>query len=385
MARKKGDEGTGELRPVAPTATRSAVAEFAAKDGTRWRVARFDLLAAEFGMGERALPDFLEAMTARPTRAWLVTRRLFGVGPAVPAATSDLDDFRMWGREELQEALGLTRGQLQEEMGSARGIWLAAQGRKEESAPAEAPPTGPAGELVFREEELLARHNFPEKTFQVAGRAAEENRRERDRFAARLGEWRKILEHPACASLARQALLTELQLWRLEAEMLSMRPGAEGYAGLSKLNVTLQAEYREQVEQIDNKVPWLGAIAGKLAFKGVVTELTEGIRRYKAGKGTELIDGIFTATEVQVMLRRSVQAPEPMYRAGLSVFLAASRAGFWDPNWRGQFSARQLKAIDAGWKGAMAGEQAAEEGGEKLTDLEADGPAGEYEELKMPE
>ncbi len=56
---------------------------------------------------------------------------------------------------------------------------------------------GRSGELELETvEEVLKRHGFSAKMFEMLGRDPAENLEERDRFAARVLEWRNILEHP---------------------------------------------------------------------------------------------------------------------------------------------------------------------------------------------
>jgi hypothetical protein len=122
-------------------------------------------------------------------------------------------------------------------------------------------------------------------------------------------------------------------------------------------------------------------VAGKFAFNAVLSDITRAVQEYCARNDTRLIDGIFTATEILVECRCSVQAPEPRYRAGLIVYLNAAKAGLWDRHWQPPFEFPALKRLDAAWKAAAlaAGEES------KTPDLEQDGPAGEYDDLKLPD
>ncbi len=365
-------------------------------------------------------------------RSWLIVRRLFGIGPVLPPLDADPEDLRVWSRAELMDLFGVTAEHLRLELEAVRGaIGMAANAldarersdaprsggvglnpnpnlsgspsEKRQGASSSAGTTadrgavqgasdargsgdlfgeGPQGlrrsesELNFQEEAVLREFNFPERMFVLPARDPDENRVEKTRFAKRVEEFRKILEHTVAKSLGRQALMNELQLWRMETTLCSHEIGSEIYARTSKLMQSTEASYQRQLEQIDELAPYLGAIAGKLAFKGLVSELTEAIIEYRKNQSRRLVDGIFTMAEIEVELRQSAQMPEPRYRAGLVAALNAARSGFWDVHWKPTLTGKDLRKVDAAFKASIVA--AGLEAGEELPDLEGD---GEYEEL----
>lgn len=359
-----------------------------------WRVERFDLLSAEFGVTAEEMPVFhglvAEASRSAVTsgamqfqRTWQICRRLFGIMPVLPPASASADDLRVWSRAELEDQLGITAAQLRQELAAGRALW--SRQRRPEVEPVEEKPVG--GELHFSDDEILQRFGFPESMFEVLGRPAAESYAEKIRFAGRVAEWSKMLEHRMAGTLARQALLNSLMLARGEVALLKINTatmtGEKDYAHKLKQQHELSNAYQAQLVALDKIFPWMGAVGDKTSFQGVVSDLVKGYREYIGDGSMALIDGMMTAAEMQVEMRQSQQIPEPRYRLGLVAHVTAARAGLFDPNWRPMFTDRQLKKLDAGFKEALM--RVGEDAGEVLPDLESDRPGeGEYEPIHVP-
>jgi hypothetical protein len=344
-------------------------------DGAPWLCQRFNLLATEIPLQQDQLALFHSVAISKP-RGWLIVRRLFGIWPVVPPSGTDTDDLRLWQREELREALGLTRPQLQAELDAVRGAWQGVKPKEEEVRGQRSEVREPRAEFEFPDSELLKRHGFGIR-FQNSEEAAW--------FAQRVRDYEKVLNEKFASGLARNALMTELRIYQIDAFLNDSglcKTGCNEWKTNLKLRQELDSNYQDQIAQIKELCPWAGAIAGKFTFTGTLSDVTKAVQEYAARNDTRLIDGIFAATEILVECRRSTQAPEPRYRAGLVVFLNAAKAGLWDPNWKPPFEPPKLKQIDAAWKAALAA--AGDEAGEKVPDLEQDGPGGEYEEPAVP-
>jgi hypothetical protein len=345
-----------------------ALVEFV-REGVKWRCARFDLLAAEFEMTPADLPLFVDAAQVTE-RGWLIARRLFGIQPMVPPLGTPLEDLRPWSRVELQETLGLTRNQLNAELGAVRGAWRAVRPAKETPAP-EAPAAKPGS--LFSEDDLLEKHGLVLKFGSSA---------ERTWFCQRVQDYEKVLAEKFATVLARNALLTELRIYQLDSLLNDPEKGKTGDKAWHenlKVRQTLAEQYQKLLDQIKTLCPWAGAIAGKYAFAGAIADITKGIQAYKARGDTALIDGMCTLTEVFVDCRMSVQAAEPAYRADIRVLVAEAKAHLWDYKWQSQIPLPALRHVQAGWKQAFMA--AAEADGKKLPDLSAEGPDAEHDDL----
>jgi len=352
------------------------IREFSGPANEPWRISRHDLFESEFSQ-VTDLAQFVSRVSQH-ARSWLIVRRLFGIAPMIPRADSDPDDLRVWGREELAAALGVSRAQLSQEIDAVRGIVLGVAPTLDPAPP----PASPQQAIEFKES-ILEKYGFPDSLFAVPGRDAAETQAERFWFSMRVERWTKLLDHQMAAELARQTLLNEMQIRRAEVKSARHEFGSKEHREVVRLQQEMQDRYREQLTQIDVIAPWAGAISGKMAFVGVVAELIEGHRDYMAKGDRARVDGIFTAVEIQVECRRSVQAPEPRYRAGLVVYLNAAKAGLWDPKWKSHFTPGQLKKLDAAW--TAAAQHVSDEEQERLPDLESDDPLqNEYDPLHLP-
>ena len=372
MAKRKIDDPQPVLvlKPAAPEPARVGSWEYSV-GGEPWRAWKPAELAAEFGVAEPEVAEFQAVVSVLP-RPWLLVRRLYGLVPVLPLPGTSEDDLKAWGAEELAASLGITRKQLQQELDVVRGYW---QGRRQGAAPAPAPvASAPAGELpLSTPDEVLAMCGFPSIKFQNAA--------EWERFRKRLEDFGPLLREAASAGLARDLLMTELRIARLDGDLDDPNTKRTAdWRALLKTRTELADSYESRSKLVLEEFPWAQQVAGKLALKGTVTELVAAVMAYRSRGDTRLVDGIHTLAEVEVLCRMSVQGPLPKYRAGKVVYLNEARAGLMDPKWQSQLTHGFVKRLDKTWAEAYAA--AAREAGDPLPDLEKDGPEGEYPELK---
>jgi hypothetical protein len=136
--------------------------------------------------------------------------------------------------------------------------------------------------------------------------------------------------------------------------------------------------YQGTVEELQRMFPEM-AVAGRVTFRAVVSDLVVGHQNYYGNGDRKLVDKVFTATEIEWLLRQSVQV-EARYRFSLNLAIIDCINGLYDPNFRQRFKPGVLRKIDAGARAAM--EAAREAGGEKLVDLENGVLPGEGDEFK---
>lgn len=390
-----------------------------------WRVERFDELAAEFlgytdpsvtgGAGQevsavkpRAWSQemaWFHAFASEYTRPWLLVRRLYGVSPLIPDVHAHPDDLKVHTRGELAGAMGLELKQLQEELDTLRTVWQAAQQQKERETGAagqtgqasdqSAAPGRKAGAELELDDKILARFHFPAKMFDVMmwdpinkterARSAEENRAERDWFCDRLKQWEKMLSDRMGGAIAREALLNELYLRRLSAEMTVVSPSQTKYKELYNIKRSIEAQYQEQLDKLQKAFPEM-AIAGRVSFRAVISDLTLGHRQYYGYKDRRLIDKVFTATELEWMTRTSQQVPVPRYRFGLSVAIVEAIHNLYEPDFRSQFKPAVLKELTNGFNEAVMRMRQAEN--KPAVDLERGvlpGEGDDFEDFKVPD
>ena len=356
----------------------------------KWRVEKFDLLSAEF----QFIPPWnvsaaqFHSLAETSSRGWLISRRLFGISPLIPKADSHPDDLRPWTREEICAALGIEdKAQLTAELDALRVLWKnhSDSSPKAEEKPA---PANPDAEPEFKfSDELLEQYGFNPKMFELepddtktgtARRSTEDNRKERDWFARRVNEWRKMLDEPMSSALAREALLNELYLKRIGAEMSVYSPTSAKFKNLKEAKLEFENSFKEQRAELQDMFPELN-VAGKVSFHAVIADLIRGVRDYVGNNDNRLIDKVRTAGELEVELRASQQNPEPRYRFGLNVAIVEAIHHLYDPNYRSQFKHSDLAKLDHGFREGVRWLR--EKTGEVLVDLENGVMPGEGDEF----
>lgn len=349
---------------------------------TPWRVERFAEFAAEFELRPQwaVWPERMakvHALLSGYTRQWTLVRRLYGIYPVIPPAHAGLDDLRAHTVEEVCAALAIDRKQLRAELDAVRSLLgnvVPAAAPVVASAPAAPPKT----ELEFGHE-CLAEFGFSEKQFLLAERTAEENRAERDWFAGRVREWVKMLREPMSRRLAVETLLNELYLRRLQTEQMQYLPSSPKFKELAVQKRQTETQFLEQVEKLEKMFPELGGVAGRTHFTATVGGVTGALMEYYGQGNGVALDQVFKTLELPSLMRQSVQNPEPLYRYGLSFYIAEALRNLWNPHWRSRSPLWVLKRMDAIGKEVI--NQLREHANIPLTDLVKDGPEGEYQDL----
>lgn len=391
MSKKKENPGQVDLAPVTNPIGTSAVqvatpgviprlVEYSV-GGDVWRVGRFDLLAADFDFptaeaeSGKWLVMFHEALSAN-ARPWMFVRRLFGIRPIQTPKDFSQDDARWWDREELAAAQGITRAQLQQEVDVARGIWQAAKPAPELKAVAQVEKPFFTELQLTDDDKVVREYGFPPLQWRDTD--------ERNWFVGTVRDFDRVLKEKMSKGLAIAALMLGLRIRRLDIVMEQMKgTGGKDWVTLMKTANEMAKQYNDAIEQIVKLCPWASQIAGKYSFQAVVSEITQAILEYQSRSDTKLIDGIFTLTEIQVECRRSVQVPEPRYRAGLRVHLTRAKAELFNPHFKQIFPPAMLAKMDTAWREAFL--KASEQAGEHVPDLTKDGPEGEFAELEKAE
>ena len=174
---------TPDPDPVAPVVPASV--DYVPSEGGRWRIERFEALAAELPIGQLrgegsklkaedwalAARLFHELVSQAHPRWWTIVRRLYGLAPLVPSPDADLDDLRLWERGELCAALGIEAKQLQAELDTLRGVMhgTAAPPEPEPRATTAAFDAQGEGRLVL-DDELLLKYGYSETMFNIRTR-----------------------------------------------------------------------------------------------------------------------------------------------------------------------------------------------------------------------
>jgi hypothetical protein len=358
-------------------------------EAVTWRVEKFDAMAAEFGLENESGPDGPKDLQQfvflcqRYQRLWLLVRRLYGIAPVVLPIDVDPEDVRVHSRLEM-EAQGYS---VKTDLEALRGFWMDYCRKAESTQAIEETIEGMAvdiqkatGELAL-DDKVLEEFGFNERMFEISiydprapkdgkcgivPRPDKENKAERAWFIARLHEWKKMLRDSIGGPLARAALMNEMTLRRLDFEIAVAEPKQRD--ALYKQREAERRAYSEAADELQKMFPEM-AVAQRMTFRAVISDLAVGHRDYYASNGGErkLVDKVCTAAELEWLFRRSVQV-EARHRFSLHLAIIECINGLCDPNFRQRFKPNTLKLVDAASRSAVA--VVRESLGEKLVDLE---------------
>lgn len=367
----------------------------------------FKLQAHEMPVFDTWLSSDEEAGTAD------MVRMLYGIRP-IHAAGRDERYARVWALDEVAAEMNTNGEQVRLMLSMIRDGWhkeklhrpiakpepepqppRQPKRREREKAASPEPTPAPAGwkpasPVSEQDIETLRNFGFGPDIFDLYGRSEATRSAEIAWFVARLAELKRVFEEPMAKTLARQAILNELSMRRIDDEMTKLPPAHQKFWELQETKRKIEATYLTQWQQLEASCPFIKSMQTKAAFAGVVSELFDAYKSYRADGSNELVDGLFTAMEIQILLRASQQDPNVRYRPELSIAWNESKRCLWDPRFRSQFEDPKkpgtypyFAILSTGFHGAVAAFM--EKTGLKLPDLESDGPDGEFPKLFIPE
>ena len=339
-------------------------------------------LAAEFGFDENGLEDQakeLHEALEHPhyVRQWMFVRRIFGIRPLL---CLNLKDHPTLTRKAICEQEGISAQQLKSELEFARSVV-----ERKVPTPASLQKKSPSPEVkrkTLSPEQALLKHGFDPAMFEVEERSDAKNKSERKHFAMRVIEFDDLLEQEFTSEIARQVLIIELQMNRNEVPLLQMKPTNKARKDLQHEQEKLQKRYEESLLKLDELSPWRAKSKGKQSARASIFSLVEALRTYHSTGSLELVDGIYTASEIEIQMRTSVQNPVSQYRLGLTTYLNQAKDGLLDPKWMPRMRHSTIARIDKIFQRLES--EAREELGEPLPDLEANGESGEYQDFPTP-
>lgn len=382
----------------------------------QWQAERFDLLATEFQFAapwSKAMIAFHEFCASEPSRSrpWFFVQRLYGIWPLFPPETADPADLRSHTREELCVAHGIEADNLKEEIDLLRGLWTGqlSSPLAEMEQPVTEVEAASAGELAI-DDQLLERFGFSEEIFDLEFEVVEQERveikdtedkvvdvkmvdktvikkrspddraRERNWFLERLKsvEWQKFLSEILASTTAQEALLNDMQLRRIRLQMAQLPQGSPKAIELSKIKKEIGEAYESQMRALRLMFPDT-QVAGKVTFRGTVSDLNLAHRQFYGRGDRRLWDKIHTANEITFLQRQSIQSPAPRYRWGWNMAVIEAIHGLYNPDFRSQLKRSDLAKLDRGFKRGV--EEARKELGERMVDLEKGVMPGEGDDF----
>jgi hypothetical protein len=357
-----------------------------------WRVRQFAELASEISnLTGDDLADFHEFANTKHPTAWLMCRMLYGISPVIPKSTVDSDYLKEFSRLEIETKLKVTAGQCDVQLARLSATWsqrpktpvvkeslTVATAVKQEPVEVFTPPDTTDGILSDEQRARILEYGFSLEMFNVGGRSETQKLAEMMWFAGRLEELRKVFEEPMVKSTARMAVLNELQLRRADDRMSITEFGSKEFMALQDTKGQIETIYAKQWAQLEEMCPHAKAASTRVSVAGVVSDWIDGYAKFISNGDNSILDGLFTAFEIQVENRQSEQS-EVRYRPGLIVAINDARQGLWDPTWKRSIPMAQLQVLDDSYRKAQ--KEFNEKHSVILPNLEADGPGGEYPDL----
>lgn len=363
--------GGGEGGGVVSSAAVVNFLEYDAPTGERWRVELGGELMREFDLVADEVGRFHERM-AVSERTWRVLRMRYGISPLVGGWNADF----VSGLSDDAIALKLQTSpeQVRAEVAGAVAFW-----RKNEVLAASAAATAAREVDVVSDaeaEDLLMVYGFdPEDYDSVDLRF----------IAGRIRDMRHHLEMEQRRPLAMNAIRQELLLNTLDADIQRVKRNNPLKKAVSGMNLSdLMKERRAQQSQYEKTLESLGetedqnpSVRRKLEFVDCLATLVSGMQEYYARGDRTLIDGMFTAAEVELLIRPQELRPA-QYRADIVVVVndAMQEHNLFDPSYTPPVMPRAVyRRFQRAWGravSALESDEASYEDADELEDSDED-------------
>jgi hypothetical protein len=362
--------------------------EYTAPNGDEWRCERGVDLIGEFGLegteqqigslegsrpsqagsltSEAALAEQLKlwhAALAPHEPAWSILCRLYGNAPLY--GVEDPDELRPWSVEELAKARGLTPEEITAHVDGAKTFWKRWRLSKEQGAGSRESGIEPVGVVNPPDEDET------ERLLDEQGFVEVENSEERKYIASRIKELRDWLENESTRAGTRSMIQQEVGIFfvldptirdlrkKIRTEMA--KPGRSSLEKENQQLLALLKQRGDMQQQLDSSSKAIGLNEGssgslrkKLAFNDCLGTLVKALQVFYSDDSRALIDGIFTAAEVELLTTPTELRPV-QYRPDLIVTLHEAKAHLWERDWSPTpLSRRACRKLAEGFKHGIA-------------------------------
>jgi len=357
--------------------------EYIAPDGEPWRVENGDALAAAFELTgndaaqKAALAEWHGAL-AGTARVWGVVRRLYGVHAMF--GVTDPSEMVPHSAAALAAELGLSERQVVEIDMEARTFWrrhkLSTRERGAAVAPTEEAVVMTDAEVAA----LLGANGFANLT----------DGEQRRYVASRLVDLEELVDSAELRAIARGMVRTELMLFfvidkRIAAieEVIGRKESHDPPHDVTKENKQLmellkergglQTSIQDTMKALGITESQTGNTKKKGAFQASISGMIEAVKAYHARQDTELIDGILTGAEIEILTKPFVLREE-QYRPDLAFVVPHAIEGLFDPHYQPPVLGRMAhRRLSAGFRQGLAALRS--ETGEEVRDLDDDSRA----------
>lgn len=376
--------------------------EFARQDDNAvWKVEDWGSFEKTFDpIGEHEVAEF-DAFARKYEAPYLCVKMLYGIMPIIAPMNAVAECLQPMPKDKVAEHLGTTDEQVEFQIEMLRIQWK----KYVKERPLEKPKVAPDGPLPDTSKApaevvttvtpstavlpnaaridqcllVIEAFQFDPTMFDVPGRPDKIRIIEIEWFAERLTELRKMFEEPMAKTLARQAMMNEMQLRRADQELSKIPIASTGFWNIHDKKIKLEERYENQWKQLEEICPYIKGAMQKQGVHACISEFIRADQEWTATGNRVRIDDIFTALEIQILLRASVQQPEPMYRPGWVMAVRDAMENLQNPHYKRMLPDAYFKVLDDGLRTAHA--LAVERGLIKLIDLEDDTEKGEWPPL----
>lgn len=361
-----------------PDKSKLSFIEYDAPNGDKWRVERAADLINDFELDEsaEALPKWHKALCGQEP-AWTILCRTYGNAPLY--GVEDPDELRAWTIAELAEKRGVEPREIDAHVQGARTYWRQWRLREDASPDTLRPRSAPDDETA---ETLLREHGFGEI----------ENKEERSYIATRIQELQPYLDSDNLRSAARSLVQQEVGMFfildptirELRDEIHRKLTAKSSAEKENKQLLDLLKERRDAQEAHNSSLKMLGLTDGqggglrkKLAFNDCLSTCVSAFQKYYAEGERDIIDGVFTAAEVELLTTPTKIRPA-QYRPDLIVSIAEAKEHLWEAEWSGTpLVRRACRKLKKGFAQGLA--EARSDEGEVMSE-----EAAEEEEISEP-
>lgn len=327
--------------------------------------------------------------------AWTVARMFFGIEPVIQDEKADIDLYgSSLSIDEIAEKRGCDAEEVKMELQAIGAAWKVFQ----RTIPVEAPApvaavindfTPPAEQtslqltdapLTAVQTDVLKFRGFSPKDFEMDDkrRTDEQSNQELQALYGRIVELKKVFDEPMAKEVGRQALINEIFLRRIDQQLLRLATDSPKFAVLRETKQEVETTLLKQWAEVEKICPFIKGAINKMTAIGAFSDLARGYQEWTKDKTKQIIDGMFTAYEIQAEMWESEQLP-PHYRPGWVAAIVEARAGLFDPNFRRSISNSKCKILDMAFQAAAKAYN--ERFNVKLPDLLRDGEQGEYPDI----
>lgn len=339
-------------RRIAPLAVESVCppdvvtcVEYSAPNDEKWRIERGADLIVDFELSdsahletvgeeiEKSLTAFHRALSGQDP-AWTMICRIYGVAPLY--GVEDFDEIRAWTIAELAEKRGIEPRDVMAQIEGAKVYWRQwrlNEGKSTGLANVRSPRAVPDDETA---EQLLRENGF--------GEIADQE--EKGYVASRIQQLDLYLESDHLRSAARALIQQEVGIFfvldptiRDFRQSLAKRADKKPTEKESKQLLDMMRERRDAQTALDASMKVLGladsqgnSLKKRLAFNDCVSTMLQAFQNYHSENDRHLIDGVFTAAEVELLTTPAELRPA-QYRPDLIVSIYDASKHLWEKDW----------------------------------------------------